>query len=84
MWGIRGSIRFAGLAFAGVLLAYLAAGVLLWAFQSRLIFEPERALHAAPGDFPFPVVEVGSAGGGFLRVNQAPRSCCTSTATTAM
>jgi pimeloyl-ACP methyl ester carboxylesterase len=59
MWGIRGSIRFAGLAFAGVLLAYLAAGVLLWAFQSRLIFEPERALHAAPGDFPFPVVEVG-------------------------
>jgi pimeloyl-ACP methyl ester carboxylesterase len=59
MWGIKGSIRIAGLAGAGVLLACLAAGVLLWAFQSRLIFEPERALHAAPGDFPFPVAEVG-------------------------
>src|SRR5712671_3329892 len=59
MWGIRGSIRIAGLALAGVLLAYLVAGVLLWALQSRLIFEPERALHAAPSDFAFPVVEVG-------------------------
>jgi len=59
MWGTKRSIRVAGLAGAGVLLAYLGAGVLLWAFQSRLIFEPERALHAAPGDFPFPVAEVG-------------------------
>src|ERR1700730_12623905 len=58
MWEIRGFIRIAGLACAGVLRAYLAAGVLLWTYQSRLIFEPERALHAAPGDFPFPVMEV--------------------------
>jgi pimeloyl-ACP methyl ester carboxylesterase len=52
------SIRVLGLTCAGVLLAYIAAGMLLWAFQSRLIFEPERTLHAAPGDFPFRVVEV--------------------------
>jgi uncharacterized protein len=47
-----------GLTCTGVLLAYLAAGVLLWTLQSRLIFEPERTLHAAAGDFPFQVVEV--------------------------
>jgi pimeloyl-ACP methyl ester carboxylesterase len=59
-------IRLAGLACTGVLLAYLTAGALLWGFQSRLIFEPERALRAAPGDFAFAVTEVaipvGSAG----------------------
>ena len=57
-WGSRRSIRIIGLACAGMLLAYVAAGVLLWAFQSRLIFEPERTLHAAAADFPFQVVEV--------------------------
>jgi pimeloyl-ACP methyl ester carboxylesterase len=41
-----------------MLLAYVATGMLLWAFQNRLIFEPERTLHAAAGDFPFEVVEV--------------------------
>jgi pimeloyl-ACP methyl ester carboxylesterase len=51
-------LRIAGLGCTGVLLAYLAAGALLWAFQGRLIFEPERTLRAASGDFPFPVVEV--------------------------
>jgi len=51
-------IRLAGLACTGVLLAYLSAGALLWAFQSRLIFEPEKSLRAAPGDFPFAVMEV--------------------------
>lgn len=51
-------LRVLELATGGALLACLAAALLLWAFQGRLIFEPERALHAAPGDFPFPVKEV--------------------------
>jgi pimeloyl-ACP methyl ester carboxylesterase len=51
-------MRIAGLACTGVLFAYLATCALLWAFQSRLVFEPERTLRAAPGDFPFAVIEV--------------------------
>lgn len=42
----------------GTLIGYAAAGVTLWGSQAHLIFEPERALHAAPADFPFPVTEV--------------------------
>jgi len=41
-----------------VLVAYLAAGTSLWAYQARLVFEPDRRLHARPGDFPFAVLDV--------------------------
>ncbi len=34
------------------------AVVLLWAFQSRFIFEPDRVVRALPADLPFPVVDV--------------------------
>jgi pimeloyl-ACP methyl ester carboxylesterase len=40
------------------LAGYLAAGTSLWAYQARLVFEPDRSLHARPGDFPFAVLDV--------------------------
>jgi pimeloyl-ACP methyl ester carboxylesterase len=45
-------------ALVGAVLALLGTGVVLWGCQNRLIFEPERDLHARPVDFPFPVLDV--------------------------
>jgi pimeloyl-ACP methyl ester carboxylesterase len=51
--------RWLGVSLAlGALLVPLAAGLALWVCQSRLIFEPERVLHARPVDFPFPVLDL--------------------------
>jgi pimeloyl-ACP methyl ester carboxylesterase len=33
----------------------------LYSAQRRLVFEPDRTLHAAPADYPFPVHDVGIA-----------------------
>jgi alpha-beta hydrolase superfamily lysophospholipase len=51
--------RIPGLLFilAGALLGYIGAGSTLWAYQERLVFEPDRSLHAKPSDFPFAVLE---------------------------
>jgi pimeloyl-ACP methyl ester carboxylesterase len=49
------------LVFFGALIGSAAAGAALWGWQAHLIFEPERALQAAPADFPFAVTEVAIA-----------------------
>ncbi len=48
-------LRFALLLTA---LAYVAICAGVWAWQSHLIFRPDRQLHAAPADFNFPVIDV--------------------------
>src|SRR3954469_22212396 len=34
------------------------AGSTLWAYQGRLVFQPDRSLHAGPADFPFRIFDV--------------------------
>jgi pimeloyl-ACP methyl ester carboxylesterase len=46
------------LALVGPVLAYLVTAVAVWGRQTRLIFKPQRALHATPADFPFIVLDV--------------------------
>ncbi len=42
----------------GALLGIVASVALLWGYQTRFIFEPDRVLHAAPSDFSFPVADI--------------------------
>lgn len=44
--------------FLSVLLIYLAVCAGVWAWQSHLIFEPERRLHNTPADYKFPIEDV--------------------------
>jgi pimeloyl-ACP methyl ester carboxylesterase len=44
-------------ALAALLVVYAVSCAFLWSQQQRLIFEPDRVMHATPLDFAFPVVE---------------------------
>jgi pimeloyl-ACP methyl ester carboxylesterase len=52
---MRKAVLYACLAAFG---AYVAAGAVLWAGQTRLIFEPMRSLVVKPAELAFPVAEV--------------------------
>src|SRR3954468_5288177 len=51
---VLGTLRLVSL---GAFTGYLVAGAALWLYQRHLIFEPTREMHAAPGDFSFPVLD---------------------------
>jgi pimeloyl-ACP methyl ester carboxylesterase len=49
---------FFSLALVGSVVGYLVTAAMLWGRQTRLIFKPQRTLHAKPADFPFTVLDV--------------------------
>src|SRR5438270_10491160 len=51
---VLGTLRLVSL---GAFTGYLVAGAALWLYQRHLVFEPTREMHAAPGDFSFPVLD---------------------------
>jgi pimeloyl-ACP methyl ester carboxylesterase len=52
---------FFSLALVGSVVGYLVTAAMLWGRQTRLIFKPQRTLHAKPADFPFTVLDVAVA-----------------------
>lgn len=38
--------------------SYVIASAVLWSYQARLIFQPDKTLHASASDFPFSVMDV--------------------------
>jgi len=53
-FGVR-VYRSLSITFLSVVLAYLVLCTGVWAWQSHLIFEPERQLHNTPADNKFPI-----------------------------